>query len=61
MPRNPRPSAGERLRTAADRLYALAERWETQQRSLVAVELLHQETEQVAGDVRAVVRGRGFA
>lgn len=60
MARTSPRSAGERLRTAADRLYALAERWDTQQRSLVALELLHQETEQLAGDVRAVVRGRGF-
>lgn len=51
-------TAGERLRLAADRLYALAERWETPQRSLTVVQQLHDETETVAGDIRAVVRGR---
>lgn len=57
----PQPrTAGERLRLAADRLYALAERAETPSRSLVAAQLLHDDIETVAGDVRAVVRGRGF-
>jgi hypothetical protein len=57
----PKPlSAGARLRQSADQLYELAERADTQSRSLVAVQLLHEEIETVAGDVRAVVRGRGF-
>lgn len=53
-------TAGESLRNAADRLYALAERFDTPQRSLIDVQRLHDDTETVAGDVRAVVRGRGF-
>ncbi|WP_267397750.1 MULTISPECIES: hypothetical protein [unclassified Sphingomonas] len=57
----PKPrTAGERLRLAGDRLYALADRADTPQRSLIAVQMLHDEIETVAGDVRAVVRGRGF-
>jgi len=48
---------GERLRDAADRLYGVAERADTPQRSLVAVQMLHDEIETIAGDVRAVVRG----
>ena len=51
---------GEQLRNAADRLYALSERWDTEQRSLSARQQLHHDTETVAGEVRAVVRGRGF-
>lgn len=54
-------TAGERLRAAADQLYALSERADTPQRSLTAVQMLHDEIETVAGDVRAVVRGRGEA
>lgn len=58
----PKPrTAGQRLRDAAERLYLLAERADTPQRSLTAVQLLHNEIEEVAGDVRAVVRGRAFA
>jgi hypothetical protein len=48
---------GERLRDAADRLYAVAERADIPQRSLVGVQMLHDEIETIAGDVRAVVRG----
>ncbi|RZF64287.1 hypothetical protein EWE75_12130 [Sphingomonas populi] len=50
-------SPGERLRDVADRLYALAERWDTPTRSLAARQTLHDDTENAAGDVRAVVRG----
>lgn len=58
----PKPrTAGERLRMAADQLYDLAERADTPQRSLTAVQMLHDAIETVAGDVRAVVRGRGQA
>lgn len=48
---------GERLRDVADRLYALSERWDTETRSLSARQQLHEDTEQAAGDVRALVRG----
>lgn len=51
-------SAGDRLRDVADRLYALAERWDTPTRSLAARQSLHDDTEEAAGDVRAVVRGK---
>ncbi len=55
----PKPrTSGERLRHAADTLYHLAERADTPQRSLTAVQLLHDEIEEVAVEVRAVVRGR---
>lgn len=57
----PKPiSAGETLRQAADRLYMLAERADTPTRTLDARQRLHNDIETVAGDVRAVVRGRGF-
>jgi hypothetical protein len=57
----PKPlTAGERLRSAADQLYMLAERSDTPQGSLVAVQVLQDDIETVAGDIRAVVRGRGF-
>ncbi len=55
----PRTSA-EKLRNAADQLYMLAERYETPQRDLVALQRLHDDTETVAGDVRAIVRGLSF-
>lgn len=61
MARTTPPTAGQRLRRAAEQLLDLADRAETPQRSLTAVEMLHNEIETVAGDVRAVVRGRGFA
>lgn len=51
-------TAGARLRQAADQLYDLAERADTEQRSLTAVQRLHDDIETVAGNVRAVVRGR---
>ena len=55
----PKPrTAGERLRDAAEQLLGLADRADTPQRSIVAVQRLHDEIETVAGDVRAVVRGR---
>ncbi|MDF0489196.1 hypothetical protein PX554_13730 [Sphingomonas sp. H39-1-10] len=50
-------SPGDRLRDVADRLYALAERWDTPTRTLAARQALHDDTENAAGDVRAVVRG----
>lgn len=57
----PQPrTAGAKLRAAADRLMELADRWDTEQRGLTAVQMLHDDTEAVAGEIRAVVRGRGF-
>ena len=57
----PKPlTAGDRLRIAAEQLLDLADRFDTQQPSLLALQHLHDDTEAVAGDVRAVVRGRGF-
>ena len=53
-------TAGEQLRHAADELYALAERADTPQRGISALQCLHHDIETVAGNVRAVVRGRGF-
>lgn len=53
-------TAGQRLRVAADLLYELAERADTRQASLAAVQVLQDEIEAVAGYVRAVVRGRGY-
>jgi hypothetical protein len=55
----PKPlTAGERLRTAADQLMDLAERADIPPLSLSARQQLHDDIEIVAGDVRAVVRGR---
>lgn len=55
----PKPrTLGEQLRHAADRLYALSERADTETRSLAARQQLHDDVETVAGDVRASVRGR---
>lgn len=51
-------TAGERLRDAGERLLDLAERWDTPTRSLAVRQRLHDDVETVAGDVRAVVRGR---
>lgn len=56
-----RQTTGARLRAAADELYLLAERAETPARDLVSVQRLHNDIETVAGEVRAVVRGRPFA
>jgi len=57
----PKPrTPGQRLRDAADQLLDLAERYDTPSSSLVALQRLHDDTETVAGDVRAVVRGRAF-
>ena len=53
-------TAGEQLRHAADELYALAERADTPQRGIASLQGLHHDIETVAGNVRAVVRGRGF-
>jgi len=53
-------SMGESLRHEADRLYVLAERADAGPRGLVAVRRLHDDVENVAGEVRATVRGRGF-
>jgi hypothetical protein len=58
MPAPKSRTAGERLRHAAEQLYVLAERADTPQRGIAAVQQLHDEIETVAGDVRAVVRGR---
>lgn len=53
-------TAGNRLRIAAEQLLDLADRFDTPQASLLALQRLQDDTEAVAGDVRAVVRGRGF-
>jgi len=54
----PKPrTAGQRLRQAAEQLLDLADRADTPQRIIAAVQQLHDEIETVAGDVRAVVRG----
>jgi hypothetical protein len=55
----PKPlTPGDRLRLAGEQLLDLADRADTPQRSIAAVQQLHDEIETVAGDVRAVVRGR---
>jgi hypothetical protein len=51
-------TAGARLRASAEQLLDLADRADTPQRSIKAVQQLHDEIETVAGEVRAVVRGR---
>lgn len=51
---------GDRLRIAAEQLLDLADRSDTPSPSLIALQTLHDDIETVAGDVRAVVRGRGF-
>ncbi|MEG3169229.1 hypothetical protein U1737_13630 [Sphingomonas sp. LB3N6] len=53
-------SVAEQLRDAGDQLYRLADLAETPQRDHSASDRLRDEIETVAGDVRAVVRGRGF-
>ncbi len=54
------PSVAEQLRDAGDRLYRLADLAETPQRAHSANDRLRDEIESVAGDVRSIVRGRGF-
>lgn len=57
----PKPlTSGDRLRIAAEQLLDLADRFDTPRPSLLALQVLHDDTEAVAGDVRAVVRGRGY-
>ncbi len=57
----PKPlTPGDRLRIAAEQLLDIADRFDTPGHSLVQRQVLHDDTETVAGDVRAVVRGRGF-
>lgn len=57
--RQPR-SVAEELRDAGDQLYRLADLAETPQRAHSANDRLRDEIESVAGDVRSIVRGRGF-
>ena len=55
----PKPlTPGDRLRLAAEQLLDLADRTDTPQRSINAVQQLHDDIETVAGNVRAVVRGQ---
>lgn len=57
----PQPrTVAEQLRDAGDQLFRLADLAETPQRAHSAVDRLRDEIETVAGDVRAIVRGRGF-
>lgn len=57
----PKPlTQADRLRIAGERCFELADRYDSPPQSLVQRQVLHDETEAVAGDVRAVVRGRGF-
>ncbi len=53
-------TVAEQLRDAGDQLFLLADLAETPQRAHSAVDRLRDEIETVAGDVRAIVRGRGF-
>lgn len=53
-------SVAEQLRNAGDQLYRLADLEETPQRISSDRSFLRDEIETVAGDVRAIVRGRGF-
>jgi len=53
-------SVAEQLRDAGDQLYRLADLEETPQRNHSDRSFLRDEIETVAGDVRAIVRGRGF-
>lgn len=57
MARSNSPTASERLLEAADELHRLAEEFSIPSHSMVRVQMLHDRTEQVAADVRAVVRG----
>jgi len=55
----PKPlTMGQRLRHAAEQLIDLADLADLDHRSLPATQQLHDGIETVAGDVRAVVRGR---
>lgn len=56
----PKPrTAGERLRDAGERLIDAGDRWDTETRSLVARQRLHDDVETASADARAVVRGAG--
>ena len=54
------PTTGQRLRDAAEQLYELAERADTPSARTIDVQILQDGIERVAGDVRAIVRGRPF-
>ncbi len=57
----PQPrTVAEQLRDAGDQLFRLADLAETPQRAHSVADRLRDEIETVAGDVRAIVRGRGF-
>jgi hypothetical protein len=53
-------TVAEQLRDAGDQLFLLADLAETPQRAHSAGDRLRDEIETVAGNVRAIVRGRGF-
>ncbi len=57
----PQPrTVAEQLRDAGDQLFRLADLAETPHRAHSVADRLRDEIETVAGDVRAIVRGRGF-
>jgi hypothetical protein len=53
-------TVAEQLRDAGDQLYRLADLAETPKRVHSIADRLRDEIETVAGDVRSIVRGRGF-
>lgn len=53
------PTPGERLRLLADRLLELADQFDVPSETTARSDLLIEHVEQLASDVRAVVRGRG--
>ncbi|GGB21415.1 hypothetical protein GCM10011380_08720 [Sphingomonas metalli] len=54
----PKPrTGGDTLRLAADRLYALADRYDAQQRTQGERQELHDQIEVTADEIRSVVRG----
>ncbi len=56
----PTRSVAEQLRDAGDQLFRLADLAETPRSAHSATDSLRDEIETVAGDVRSIVRGRGF-
>ncbi len=57
----PQPrTLADQLRDHGDQLYRLADLAETPQSVHSSVDRLRDEIESVAGDVRSIVRGRGF-
>jgi hypothetical protein len=60
MPAPTRPTEGQRLREAGERLIEAGYRWDDPSASLLARQQLHDEVEAALDDGRTVVRGRGF-